>query len=129
MAQAIRLLPGKMALVRYPRGTSKLAPGNGDAFFAFLRTEEEDSYVLEAERVPRDAPKKSTGWRLLQIEGPFPLDVIGVLASVTKPLAEAKVSIFALATYDTDYFLVQGRQLKTAIAALRKAGHRVDESG
>jgi len=125
MAQSIRLLPGKMALVRYPRGASNLAPQDADEFFAFLRTAEEDSYVLEVKRVPRSAPKKSTGWRLFQIEGPFPLDVIGVLASVTKPLAEAKVSIFALATYDTDYFLVQGRQLKRAMAALRKAGHRV----
>jgi uncharacterized protein len=125
MPQAIRVLPEKMALVRYPRGASNLSPADSDGFFAFLRTGAEDSYVLEAKRVPKNAPKKSTGWRLFEIEGPFPLDVIGVLASVTKPLAEAKVSIFALATYDTDYFLVQGRQMKRAVAALRKAGHRV----
>jgi uncharacterized protein len=59
------------------------------------------------------------------VEGPFELDVIGVLASITAPLAEAKVSIFALATYDTDYFLISGRQTWKAVKALRGAGHEI----
>ena len=81
--------------------------------------------MMEQSKVPKGAPKKSTGWRLFQVQGPFELDVIGILASITTPLAEAKVSVFALATFDTDYFLVQGKQLRRAVKALQNAGHAV----
>ncbi len=124
MPQTIHLLPEKMKLVRYARGDGFELEFDG-SFFAFIRTADECSLVMEQAKVPRKAPKKSTGWRLFQVQGPFPLDVIGVLASITSPLASAKVSVFALATFDTDYFLVQGRQLKKAIQALRSAGHTV----
>lgn len=66
------------------------------------------------------------GWRLLRIEGPFPLQgTIGVLAALAGTLAEAGVSIFAVSTFDTDYLLVGEAQLETACAALRAAGREV----
>ena len=67
------------------------------------------------------------GWVLLKLHGPFPLDAIGVLASVTKPLAEAAVSLFAISTFDTDYILVKRIHAKQAIAALTLAGHKLVE--
>jgi hypothetical protein len=39
---------------------------------------------------------------------------------------QGEVSVFAL---DTDYLLVSDKQLHAAIAALKGAGHRVEESG
>lgn len=127
--QRIHLLPDKMAIVRYdPHDPVDLELDTG-GFFSFIRTREEISLVMDQRRTPRKAPKKSTGWRLFQIQGPFPFDAIGILASVTAPLAAAGVSIFALATFDTDYFLIQGRQLRRAVAALRKAGHTVTGPG
>ena len=50
----------------------------------------------------------------------------GVLAALTRALAEAGVPAFALSTYDTDYLLVKDEQLKIAAAALERAGHTVD---
>jgi len=64
-------------------------------------------------------------WRALQVKGPFALSEIGVLAALAAPLAEAKVSLFAISTFDTDYLLVSEKQLHTALAALRHAGHRI----
>ena len=49
----------------------------------------------------------------------------GVLASVLEPLAAAKVSIFAVSTYDTDYVMVKEKQLAKAVKVLRVAGHEV----
>ena len=60
----------------------------------------------------------SRGWRRFRFEGPVPLDQTGILASVTGPLAAARVSVFAVATYDTDYVLVPDAQRNAAIAAL-----------
>jgi hypothetical protein len=50
----------------------------------------------------------------------------GVLASVLEPLASARVSIFAISTYDTDYVMVKERALAKATKALRAAGHRLN---
>jgi uncharacterized protein len=43
----------------------------------------------------------------------------------TAPLAAAKVPLFAIATFDTDYVLVKEEHLAAATAALEGAGHRV----
>ena len=48
-----------------------------------------------------------------------------MLAALTAPLAEARISIFALSTYDTDYLLVRGDDLVRACATLTAAGHTV----
>lgn len=42
-----------------------------------------------------------------------------------QPLASARIPVFAIATFDTDYVLVREAQLEQAVAALRSAGHRV----
>ena len=74
--------------------------------------------------MPRDV-QASRGWRAFRVEGPVPLDQTGVLASVTGPLAAVHVSLFVLATYDTDYVLVPAAQRNAAIAALNAAGHEI----
>ena len=48
-----------------------------------------------------------------------------MLASVAVPLAESEVGILAIATYDTDYVLVQESQLDLAARALRGRGHEI----
>lgn len=74
--------------------------------------------------MPEGLPKEG-GWRALKLEGPFEFSTVGVLISVAQPLAEAGVSIFAVSTYDTDYVLVKGEQLDSAVDALRERGHEV----
>jgi len=63
------------------------------------------------------------GWRALKLEGPFPFSMTGVLASFAQPLAEAKIPIFAISTFDTDYVLVKCGNLEQAVVALAAAGH------
>jgi len=84
--------------------------------------------VCLADQVPRGVTAE-TGWCALKVKGPFALSEIGVLAALSAALAEAKVSLFAISTFDTDYLLVSDGQLHAAIAALKGAGHRVEESG
>ena len=50
---------------------------------------------------------------------------MGILLAIADPLAEAKIAIFAISTYDTDYVLVKAADLDRAIAALERAGHEV----
>ena len=44
---------------------------------------------------------------------------------VADVLAEARVSIFAISTHDTDYLLVKDEDVERAGVALRRAGHQV----
>ena len=64
----------------------------------------------------------------MKVAGPFALSAVGVLAALATPLAKASISLFVISTFDTDYLLVSEKQLHAAIAALRDAGHRVDDN-
>ena len=48
--------------------------------------------------------------------------------ALATPLAEAKISFFAVSTFDTDYLLVASETLSGVIAALEGAGHTVYRS-
>jgi len=62
------------------------------------------------------------------VNSPLDFSLSGILASLTAPLAEAGVSIFAISTYDTDYLLLAEKDLDSAITALEDAGHTVYRS-
>jgi hypothetical protein len=49
----------------------------------------------------------------------------GVLASLSAPLADAGISLFALSTFDTDYVLVKTERWREAVQVLLQAGHRI----
>jgi hypothetical protein len=95
------------------------------SFFTVSRTDDELSIVCEAALVPSGV-QAELPWRALKLHGPIPFVVTGVIASLTKPLADAKVSVSVIATYDTDYLLVRSETLTAAMRALREAGFEID---
>ncbi len=90
-------------------------------FFSITRTIEEFSIVCEMGLVP-EGVKAESGWRIFQVEGTLDFSLTGILASIANPLADAKVSIFAISTFDTDYVLVKQESLEKAREALTKNG-------
>jgi hypothetical protein len=97
---------------------------DGSGFVSVTRTADELSIVCEAARVPQDA-KAERDWRAFTLEGPLDFALVGVLKQVLDPLAEAKIGIFAISTYDTDTVLVKAAQFEQAITALTRFGHTV----
>jgi hypothetical protein len=93
-----------------------------DGFVCIAKTQDEIS-IVSPEPITRAAVE--TGWTLLRVEGPLDFALVGILASLTAPLADASISVFAISTYDTDYLLVRTVQLDDTVAALRRAGHRI----
>ena len=91
-------------------------------FTSVTRSSGELSIVCRADRVPTEVPGED-GWRCLYLDDTFDLSLVGVLHSVTAPLASAGVAMFTIATHDTDYVLV--RRFDEAVSALRAAGHDV----
>jgi uncharacterized protein len=96
------------------------------SFFTVSRTADELSIVCAATLVPSGV-QAELPWRALKLHGPIPFAVTGVVASLTRPLAEAKISVSVIATYDTDYLLVKSDMLHAAVKALRGAGFEVED--
>jgi hypothetical protein len=93
-------------------------------FFSLTNTGDELSVVCPQDRVPPGI-EKSSEWRCLKLRGPLDFDQVGVLASLAQPLADAGISIFTISTYETDYILVQLKDIDRAVSVLRKRGHAV----
>jgi hypothetical protein len=130
-SQRFSVVPGTYAVCRLPADAAvpawASAPGG---FTSLTRTPDELSIVCEDARVPASQPQSfrgENGFALLKVHGPFPLDTVGILASMAKPLADAGISILALGTFDTDYLLVKRPQAARAIVALTQSGHTLVE--
>lgn len=92
--------------------------------WAAVRTATELSLVVPEGAEPQGA-KIDAGWSVLRVAQAHDLEVAGVTASLAAPLAEIGVPIFILATFDTDYLLVQVGRFAEATSRLRAAGHRI----
>jgi hypothetical protein len=119
--QRFQVLPGLFAVCRLDRGAPWPAWARG-AFVSVTVTADELSVVCEAAAVPL-AIQADREWRVLKVVGPFAFTTTGVLASLAAPLAQAGVSLLAIATYDTDYLMVKRDALDRAISTLEAAGH------
>jgi hypothetical protein len=78
-----------------------------------------------ARRPCRRASSANVAGAGLRVVGTIPFSVVGVLASLTTPLAEAGISVFAVWTFDTDYLLVKEQDLARAADVLRRQGHAI----
>ena len=96
------------------------------SFFNITKTNEELSIVCDDSDVPRDT-KAERGWRCLRVKGSLDFGLTGVLSSLVNPLAEARISIFSISTYNTDYLLVKEISFAKAISILSAAGHKIEE--
>jgi hypothetical protein len=123
----LSLLPERFAITRLAADSPIPAWATEGPFFSVTRTGDELSVVTELSRVPADI-QSQPGWRVLKVHGPFALSEIGVLAALATPLAEARISLFAVSTFDTDYLLVASETLSAAVAALERAGHTIHRS-
>ena len=121
----LELLADTLAICRLDAAAAVPAWATSSSrFLTVSRTPEELSITTLESSLPADA-RCERGYRAFRVRGPLPLDLIGILASIADPLAEAGLSIFAISTYETDYVLVKGRDLEAAVRALQRAGHQI----
>lgn len=115
-----------LAVCRLPADASipAWASGGRSPFLTISRTAEELSITTMESVVPADVPCER-GYRAVRVRGNLPLDLIGILAAIADPLADAGLGIFAISTFETDYVLVKAKDLDKAVAALTEAGHQV----
>jgi uncharacterized protein len=118
------LLPETFAICRLAPGTPLPDWVQTNAFFSLTNTSEEVSLVCPQESLPSDV-NADRDWRCFKLQGPIPFSLTGILNSITAPLAQASLGIFAISTYDTDYVLVKQEVVPQALSALTDAGHTI----
>ncbi len=96
------------------------------AEYCFIgRTGEENSLVCLTGKVPGNVLEREDGWRGFYIDGVLDFSLVGILARLSCLLAEHKISIFAISTFNTDYILVRQDKEQEAVRVLSSAGYQV----
>ena len=83
--------------------------------------------LASLENVSANSKAVEGPWRVFRIKGTLDFDLIGVLAKISKILADRKISVFVISTFQTDYFLVKSANLEQAVTALAETGIKVSD--
>ena len=94
-------------------------------FFFIGKTDEELSLVCKTEDTPKNTVERDDGWRGFRIQGVLDFSLIGILSKLSGILAEYKIGIFAVSTYNTDYILVKEENYERALTVLASEGYTV----
>ena len=97
------------------------------SLFFIALTEDEYSIMCPEQYIPDGLPH-SANYRCLRVDGELAFDEVGVVARVSKPLADAGLSLFLVSTHDRDYVLVRQDDLAKAMAVYQAAGFEVIET-
>lgn len=99
---------------------------NFNSEFCFLgKTDEEISLVCITEQVPANVVERDDGWKAFRIQGVLDFSLIGILSKISTLLADNKIGIFAISTYNTDYILTKAENYLKALEVLAEAGYQV----
>lgn len=88
-------------------------------------SDKENSLICRTENVPANATEHIDGWRAMRIKGVLDFSLIGILSGILTVLADAKIGIAAVSTYNTDYIFVREKDLGMAVDALAGAGYKI----
>ncbi|MBR0148286.1 MAG: ACT domain-containing protein [Lachnospiraceae bacterium] len=94
-------------------------------FYFVGKTDEEISLVCKTEDTPQNTIEREDGWRGFRIQGVLDFSLIGILSKLSGILAEHKIGIFAVSTYNTDYILVKEENFERSLKVLITEGYTV----
>ncbi len=122
----LKILNGQFSIYRLSIN-SMIPPHIYDSeFYSIVKTSDEISIVCDSS-IPLTAEKSSHEWMCMKFIGPLDFSLKGILSGISKVLANSKISIFALSTYNTDYILVEMSNITKAKQALITAGYTFED--
>jgi len=108
----LSILNGQFNIHRLPPG-SAIPNLDTEEFYNIVQTNEELSLVC-SDSIAIDAEKTEPNWRIIKVLGPLEFSLTGVIARISQLLADAKISIFVISTFDTDYVMLKSEKLEQA---------------
>lgn len=119
----LNLLPESYGIFRLASDAAIPTWASGEVV-SITRTSDELSIVCSQSAAPGNI-RCEKDWRCLRVAGQLDFSMVGVIASLTAALASARISVFVISTYDTDYLFVKQCDLESAAKSLKTAGHDV----
>ena len=93
-------------------------------YYFIGKTDEEISLVCRTKDTPTKTIERNDGWRGFRIQGVLDFSLIGILSELSGILAEHKIGIFVISTYNTDYILVKEENFERALNILESEGYQ-----
>jgi len=122
LCMELKIITDKLTVCK----VADIADINMSAEFYFIgKTDEELSLVCKTEDVPLKTIERDDGWRGFRIQGVLDFSLIGILSKLSGILAEHKIGIFAVSTYNTDYILVKEENFERALTVLAAEGYTI----
>lgn len=122
----LKILEGQFSIHRL--SPDKVIPPNiyESEFYSIVKTDDELSIVCDSS-IELPAEESNTDWKCVKFIGPLNFSLTGVLSKISFILANSKISIYALSTYNTDYLLIEASNIIKAKQALITAGYTFEE--
>lgn len=96
-----------------------------DPYCFIGKTDEEKSLVCLTKKVPLNTIEREDEWKAFRIQGVLDFSLIGIFSKISTLLAEHKIGIFAISTYNTDYILTKKENYEKALEVLEENGYQV----
>lgn len=97
-----------------------------DSEYCFIgKTDEENSLVCITAEVPTNVTERDDGWKAFRIQGILDFLLIGILSEISGILADHKIGIFAISTFNTDYIMMKQENYERALKLLQDAGYKI----
>jgi hypothetical protein len=110
-------ISGEFAIHRLPPG-ARLPDGLLDQpLYSVLGSGKETSILCPID-FPVDAQASEAPYSCVRVVGQLDFALTGILADLTRSLAEAGVPVFAVSSYDTDYLFYPSTKRHEALTAL-----------
>ncbi len=108
------VLPEKLGICHLNKNTPiPVWALEGDSFISIGKTRDELSVICPEDKIPGGVLAEK-GWRAFKVQGPLGFVATGIVSSISTPLAKAGISIMYISTYETDYVLVEEKNLEKA---------------
>lgn len=110
----LSILPEKLGICHLAANSPIPSWATSGEFFSITRTDRELSIVYPQEKIPGGVLFEKD-WRAFKVESIVDgIHVVGIIASLSKPLAEGNINIFNISTYETNYILLEEKNLEKA---------------
>ena len=76
-------------------------------------------------QVPSNVTERDDGWKAFCIQGILDFSLIWILSEISGILADHKIGICAISTFNTDYIMTKQENYERALKLLQDAGYKI----
>lgn len=120
----LELFKGNYAVCNLESNVSSPIFVNTNDFYYITNIENQLSLICLDDNIPEDI-NTDKEWKVLKVLKPLNLYIVGILNKIEKILEDARINIFEISTFDSDYILVKSKDIEYACKALTCNGYEI----